>query len=66
MYSMYYYVLCSSGAEGILVNIFDEPEEIGVSITENRFVAPLEKMANSAVFPVEIHGIGLIHALHDF
>ena len=47
------------------MNVFEEAEQIGFSIAEYGFVPALEKMANGAVFPIVVHGVGLIQTLHD-
>jgi len=56
---------CCFGANGVLMNIFEEADQVGFSIAENCFVSALEEMANSAVFSIIVHGIRLIEALHD-
>jgi len=48
------------------MNVFEEAEQVGFSIAEYGFVSALEKMPDGPVFPIVIHGVGLIKTLHDF
>jgi hypothetical protein len=49
----------------VLVYVFDQAEKIGIPIAQNCLISPLEEVAYSTVFPVEVHRICLIQALHD-
>jgi len=50
----------------VLMNILYETNEIGIPIAKNGLVPALEEMPDRAIFPVKVHGIGLVHALHSF
>ena len=47
------------------MNVFEEAEQVGFSVAEYCFVPALKEMADGAVFPIVVHGVGLIDALHD-
>jgi hypothetical protein len=51
---------------GVFMDIFDQTEKIGLSITKDGFVASLKQVTNCTVSPVEVHRVGLVQALHDF
>jgi hypothetical protein len=48
------------------MDIFYETQLVAIAIAENRLVSALKKMADGAVFSVEVHGITLVDTLHDF
>jgi hypothetical protein len=51
--------------EGVAMNVLNKTKKIRLAVAQDGLVASLEKMADRAVSPVEVQGIGLIDALHD-
>lgn len=56
---------CDLCPQWVLVNVFEQSEEIRFTVAKDGLIPPLKEMANGAVLPVEVYGIGLIHALLD-
>ena len=47
----------------VLMDVFQECQQVVVTIAEDCLVSPLKKMADGPIFPIEIRGICLIDAL---
>ena len=51
--------------KGVLMDVFNEAEEIGITVAQEGLVPSLEEMADGPVSSIEILGVRLAHALHD-
>jgi hypothetical protein len=58
--------LGNSGPEWVLVNVFQQTEQVCFPVAQNSLIAALKKMTDGPVLVIEIQGIALVDTLKNF